>query len=91
MKAATQIFFCLLWAGCCFVGTGLVQLHRRPPSISRGENTFYPNNLPGNAHGNGYADPNFLISRGIGTVQAEVLRQRDVDYNFRRNRVPPTQ
>jgi hypothetical protein len=24
--------------------------------------------LPANAHGNGYADPNFLISRGIGAV-----------------------
>ena len=32
---------------------------------------LYPNNLPANAHGNGYADPNFLISRGIGTVQAD--------------------
>jgi hypothetical protein len=32
---------------------------------------LYPNNLPANAHGNGYADPNFLISRGIGTVQQD--------------------
>ena len=32
---------------------------------------LYPNNLPANAHGNGYADPNFLISRGIGSVQAD--------------------
>jgi hypothetical protein len=32
---------------------------------------LYPNNLPANAHGNGYADPNFLISRGIGTVQTD--------------------
>jgi hypothetical protein len=32
---------------------------------------LYPNNLPANAHGNGYADPNFLISRGVGTVQAD--------------------
>jgi carboxypeptidase family protein len=30
-----------------------------------------PNNLPANAHGNGYADPNFLISRGIGMVEAD--------------------
>ncbi len=32
---------------------------------------LYPNNLPANAHGNGYSDPNFLISKGIGTVQAD--------------------
>ena len=32
---------------------------------------LYPNNLPANAHGNGYADPNPLISRGIGTVQTD--------------------
>jgi hypothetical protein len=32
---------------------------------------LYPNNLPANAHGNGYADPNFLISRGIGTVETD--------------------
>src|SRR5713226_2560885 len=32
---------------------------------------LFPNNLPANAHGNGYADPNFLISRSIGTVQAD--------------------
>jgi len=32
---------------------------------------LYPNNLPANAHGNGYADPNFLISKGIGTVQVD--------------------
>lgn len=32
---------------------------------------LYPNNLPANAHGNGYADPNFLISRGIGAVQQD--------------------
>jgi hypothetical protein len=32
---------------------------------------LYPNNLPANAHGNGYSDPNFLIPRGIGTVRAD--------------------
>ncbi len=32
---------------------------------------LFPNNLPANAHGNGYSDPNFLISRGIGTVEAD--------------------
>ena len=32
---------------------------------------LYPNNLPANAHGNGYSDPNFLISRGIGMVQID--------------------
>ncbi len=32
---------------------------------------LYPNNLPANAHGNGYADPNFLVSPGIGTVQTD--------------------
>lgn len=32
---------------------------------------LYPNNLPANAHGNGYADPNFLISSAIGTVQTD--------------------
>ncbi len=30
-------------------------------------NFLYPNNLPANAHGNGYADPNFLIP---GTIEA---------------------
>jgi hypothetical protein len=30
---------------------------------------LYPNNLPANAHGNGYSDPNFLISQGIGAVE----------------------
>ena len=32
---------------------------------------LYPNNLPANAHGNGYSDPNFLISRAIGTVEVD--------------------
>ena len=30
-----------------------------------------PNNLPANAHGNGYADPNSLIAGGIGAVQVD--------------------
>ena len=30
-----------------------------------------PNNLPANAHGNGYSDPNFLISQGIGVVEVD--------------------
>jgi Carboxypeptidase regulatory-like domain len=30
-----------------------------------------PNNLPANAHGNGYADPNVLIASGIGSVTAD--------------------
>ncbi|HJY85383.1 MAG TPA: hypothetical protein VKE24_00970 [Candidatus Acidoferrales bacterium] len=32
---------------------------------------LFPNNLPANAHGNGYADPNFLISRAVGTVETD--------------------
>jgi carboxypeptidase family protein len=32
---------------------------------------LFPNNLPSNAHGNGYADPNPLISEGIGAVQVD--------------------
>jgi Carboxypeptidase regulatory-like domain len=32
---------------------------------------LFPNNLPANAHGNGYADPNFLIANTIGTVQVD--------------------
>jgi len=32
---------------------------------------LYPNNLPANAHGNGYSDPNFLIPIGIGAVEAD--------------------
>jgi Carboxypeptidase regulatory-like domain len=31
-------------------------------------NFLYPNNLPANAHGNGYADPNFLIPTTIGSA-----------------------
>ncbi len=34
-------------------------------------NYLVPNNLPANAHGNGYADPNVLISNGIGSVAAD--------------------
>jgi hypothetical protein len=34
-------------------------------------NFSFPNNLPANAHGNGYADPNVLISNGIASVQAD--------------------
>jgi len=30
-----------------------------------------PSNLPANAHGNGYSDPNFLISQGIGVVEVD--------------------
>jgi hypothetical protein len=32
---------------------------------------LYPNNLPANAHGNGYADPNFLISSTIEAVTVD--------------------
>ena len=32
---------------------------------------LYPNNLPANAHGNGYADPNFLISPTIEGVRID--------------------
>ena len=32
---------------------------------------LFPNNLPANAHGNGYADPNVLISNGIASVVAD--------------------
>ena len=34
-------------------------------------NFLYPNNLPANAHGNGYADPNFLIPLTIGSVDVD--------------------
>jgi hypothetical protein len=34
-------------------------------------NFLYPNNLPANAHGNGYADPNFLISPVIEAVTVD--------------------
>jgi hypothetical protein len=32
---------------------------------------LYPNNLPANAHGNGYADPNFLLSTTIEAVTVD--------------------
>src|SRR6201998_902736 len=32
---------------------------------------LFPNNLPANAHGNGYADPNPLVSQGIWAVQVD--------------------
>lgn len=32
---------------------------------------LYPNNLPANAHGNGYADPNILISPTIEEVRVD--------------------
>jgi len=32
---------------------------------------LYPNNLPANAHGNGYADPNFLIPPTIEAVRVD--------------------
>lgn len=32
---------------------------------------LYPNNLPANAHGNGYADPNFLIAPAIEAVTVD--------------------
>ena len=34
-------------------------------------NFLYPNNLPANAHGNGYADPNSLIPPTIGSVSVD--------------------
>jgi hypothetical protein len=34
-------------------------------------NYLYPNNLPANAHGNGYADPNFLIPPVIEAVNVD--------------------
>jgi len=34
-------------------------------------NFLYPNNLPANAHGNGYADPNFLIPPTIEAVTVD--------------------
>ena len=34
-------------------------------------NFLYPNNLPANAHGNGYADPNFLIPMTIASVDVD--------------------
>src|SRR5260221_13515372 len=32
---------------------------------------LFQNNLPANAHGNGYADPNLIIPVGIETVRAD--------------------
>jgi Carboxypeptidase regulatory-like domain len=34
-------------------------------------NFLYPNNLPANAHGNGYSDPNFLIASTIDAVTVD--------------------
>src|SRR5436309_1870890 len=34
-------------------------------------NYLYPNNLAANAHGNGYADPNFLIASAINAVEVD--------------------
>lgn len=34
-------------------------------------NYLYPNNLPANAHGNGYADLNFLIAPAISAVEVD--------------------
>ena len=34
-------------------------------------NFIYPNNLPANAHGNGYSDPNFLIAPTIDAVAVD--------------------
>jgi hypothetical protein len=34
-------------------------------------NFLYPNNLPANAHGNGYADPNFLVPPAIEAVAVD--------------------
>jgi hypothetical protein len=34
-------------------------------------NFLYPNNLPANAHGNGYSDPNFLIAPVIDAVTVD--------------------
>jgi len=34
-------------------------------------NFLYPNNLPANAHGNGYADPNILIASTLSAVQVD--------------------
>ena len=34
-------------------------------------NFLYPNNLPANAHGNGYCDPNILIPATLSAVQAD--------------------
>ena len=31
----------------------------------------FPNNLPANAHGNGYADPNLLIANAVGFVESD--------------------
>ena len=35
------------------------------------EDFLYPNNLPANAHGNGYSDPNFLIPPTIAAVTVD--------------------
>jgi hypothetical protein len=32
---------------------------------------LFPNNLPANAHGNGYADPNILVPNGVASVEAD--------------------
>lgn len=32
---------------------------------------LFPNNLPANAHGNGYADPNLLIPAAVGDVETD--------------------
>jgi hypothetical protein len=60
-----------------------------------------PNNLPANAHGNGYADPNVLISNSIGSAAADSgafnVREGNnavnagVSYGLRRRLQPFTQ
>src|SRR5580658_6440967 len=62
---------------------------------------LYPNNLPANAHGNGYADPNILIPNGVASVEADGgafnVREgnhavnRGVSYGLRDRILPLTQ
>ena len=64
-------------------------------------NFLFPNNLPDNAHGNGYADPNILVSNGIGWVESDGgafdVREGNhavdlaVTYGFRDRLVPSIQ
>jgi hypothetical protein len=43
----------------------------RPPSSSKREAISFPTNLSANAHGNGYADPNFIIPATIESVETD--------------------
>jgi hypothetical protein len=55
----------------CFA-SGIAGDHGEPMAqYIRVGDFLFPNNLPANAHGNGYADPNLLIPSAIGFVESD--------------------